>query len=125
MKEVLISNTTQPEVQTVKAQYCDSFKCRLRGLMFRKRIAFKEGLLLVQAKQNRLDAGIHMFAVFTDLAVIWLNNEQEVVDTVLARSWRPFYLPQQPARYILELAPERLNDFQVGDKLNFETHFAN
>ncbi len=92
--------------------------------MFRRRIAFKEGLLLVQARQNRLDAAIHMFGVWTDLAIIWLNNEKEVVDCRLARSWRPFYLPKHPARYILELSPERLTDFKVGDKLNFETFIA-
>ncbi|MBS1249393.1 MAG: hypothetical protein MAG431_00972 [Chloroflexi bacterium] len=121
MKEVIITNTTQPNVKTVKAQYCDSFWSRLRGFTFRRRIDFKEGLLLVQGRQNRLDAAIHMLGVFTDLAVIWLNEDQEVVDRRLARSWRPLYVPRHPALYILELAPERWEDFQVGDRLNFET----
>lgn len=121
MKEILISNKTQAKVQKVKAQYCDQFWCRLRGLMFRKRIPFKEGLLLVQKSQNRLDAAIHMFGVFTNLTVIWLNNEKRVVDCRLARSWRPVYIPKNPARYILEMSPERLNDFKIGDELHFET----
>ncbi|MEA2007839.1 MAG: DUF192 domain-containing protein [Chloroflexota bacterium] len=121
MKEIFISNKTQPDNQIVNAQYCDQFWCRLRGLMFRKRIAFNEGLLLVQNHQNRIDAAIHMFGVWTDLTVVWLNNEKEVVDCQLARSWRPFYIPQSPARYILELSPERLADFKIGDELHFET----
>ncbi|RLD09172.1 MAG: hypothetical protein DRI56_04740 [Chloroflexota bacterium] len=125
MKEITISNKTQTDVQAVNAQYCDQFWCRLRGLMFRKRIAFNEGLLLVQNRQNRLDAAIHMFAVMTDLAVIWLNNEKKVVDCQLARSWRPFYIPKSPARYILELSPERLADFKTGDELHFETLIVN
>jgi len=120
MKEVKISNKTQSNVQTVQAHYCDGFWCRLRGLMFRRRIAFNEGLLLVQKRQNRLDAAIHMLGVYTDLAVIWLNDEKEVVDSCLARSWRPFYVPKCPASYILELSPERLVDFCLGDKLHFE-----
>ena len=124
MKEVIISNKTQSNIQTVQAQYCDGFWCRLRGLMFRKRIAFKEGLLLVQKRQNRLDAAIHMLGVWTDLAVVWLDEEQKVVDRCLARSWRPFYIPQRPARYILELSPERLADFEVGDELHFETFIS-
>ena len=121
MKEIFISNKTQSDVQTVKAQYCDQFWCRLRGLMFRKRIAFKEGLLLVQNRQSRLDAAIHMLGVWTDLTVVWLNEEKKVVDCCLARSWRPFYIPQSPARYILELSPKRLADFKIGDELHFET----
>ena len=81
----------------LQAIYCDSFLCRLRGLMFRSSLAHDEGLLLVEARDSRLDTSIHMLFVFMDLAVIWINSEYTVVDTVLARAWRPAYAPRQPA----------------------------
>jgi uncharacterized membrane protein (UPF0127 family) len=60
-----------------------------------------------------------MMFVFTDLAVVWINAAQEVVDVRLAKKWRPAYVPVKPAQYVLEMAPERLEDFEVGDRLEF------
>ena len=74
----------------------------------------------MQKHQNRSDSAIHMFFVWTDLAVVWIDDGFQVVDVQLARSWRPFYIPRSPARYVLELAPERLFEFQIGDQLSFE-----
>ena len=76
--------------------------------------------MLVQKKDSRMDAAIHMLAVFMDLAVVWINTDGDVVDLRLARRWRPIYVPQSPARYVLEMAPDRLADFQVGDKVRIE-----
>ena len=78
--------------------------------------AQSKGLLLVEARDSRLDTAIHMLFVFMDLAVIWINSEKVVVDTVLARAWRPAYAPRQPARYILEIHPSRLGEFKIGDQ---------
>ena len=58
--------------------------------------------------------------MLVDLAVVWINSNNEVVDVRLARRWRPVYLPQRPARYVLEMQVERLNDFRVGDSVRFE-----
>jgi uncharacterized membrane protein (UPF0127 family) len=60
-----------------------------------------------------------MLFVFMDLAVIWINSEYRVVDSVLARSWRPVYAPHQPAKYILEIPPDRLDEFKIGDRVEF------
>ena len=97
-----------------------SFLCRLRGLTFRRALAANQGLLLVQARDSRMDSSIHMFFVWMDLAVVWINSAGEVVDTCLARQWRPAYIPRRPARYVLELAPERLGDFHIGEVVEFE-----
>ena len=77
-------------------------------------------MLLVQSRDSRLDASIHMLNVWTDLAVIWINNQGIVVDLCTARAWYPFYMPKQPARYILEMAPTRLSEFAIGDIVSFE-----
>jgi uncharacterized membrane protein (UPF0127 family) len=87
--------------------------------MFRSKLEREEGLLLVEARDSRLDTSIHMLFVFMDLAVIWINSEYSVVDSVLARAWHPAYAPHQPARYILEIHPDRLDEFKIGDRVEF------
>jgi len=119
MNTIKIENINQSLPSQLRAIYCDSFLCRLRGLMFRSSLAQDEGLLLVEGRDSRLDAAIHMLFVFMDLAVIWINSEKVVVDTVLARAWHPVYAPCQPARYILEILPERLGEFKIGDHVEF------
>jgi uncharacterized membrane protein (UPF0127 family) len=120
MDQIIITNLSQPSISPVKARFCESFRCRLRGLTFRRSLVSQEGLLLVQKKDSRVEASIHMLAVFMDLAIVWINTDGDVVDSRLARRWRPIYVPQKPARYVLEMAPDRLADFKVGDKVKFE-----
>jgi uncharacterized membrane protein (UPF0127 family) len=120
MKNIQLKNTTRPLPSSLIVFFCDNFLCRLRGLMFRSSLAADKGLLLVESRDTRLDTAIHMLFVFMDLAVIWINSEQEVVDTILARSWHPVYVPRQPARYTLEICPERLNEFKIGDVIEFQ-----
>jgi uncharacterized membrane protein (UPF0127 family) len=103
----------------LKAVYCDSFLCRLKGLMFRKSLPANEGLILVYGSDSRMDVSIHMMFVNFDLAVIWINSAGEVVDTVLAKQWKLAYLPKSPARYVLEIIPERLGEFEIGDRVTF------
>jgi len=88
--------------------------------MFRKELDSADGLLLVQKNESRSNAAIHMFFVGMDLGVIWLDNNRKIVDIQLAESWKPMYTPQHPARYILEITPDRITDFNIGDKLDFE-----
>lgn len=118
-KLVKISNKSNPLRSPLRIRWCVSFFSRLRGFMFRKELAHNEGLILVESRESRVDTSIHMLFVWTDLAVIWMNAQNEVVDTVLARAWRPFYAPAKPAQYTLEVHPSRLNEFKVGDKVEF------
>jgi uncharacterized membrane protein (UPF0127 family) len=119
MKTIQLENTNQPLPAPLQAVYCDSFLCRLHGLMFRSHLAQNEGLLLVEAGDSRLNTSIHMLFVFMDLAVIWINSEFTVVDTILARAWHLAYAPRLPARYILEIHPSRMNEFKIGDQVEF------
>jgi len=75
---------------------------------------------LVQKRESRLDAAIHMLFMRIDIGVVWVNSDLEVVDLRIARRWRPFYIPKAPAKYILEIAVDRFNEFNLGDKLDFE-----
>ncbi|MGE5124153.1 MAG: DUF192 domain-containing protein [Acidobacteriaceae bacterium] len=120
MRVIRISNQTQHGSRSILAKYCQSFFCQLRGLMFTKHLADDQGLLLVQKEDSRINASIHMMFMWMDLAVIWINSDYTVVDQVLARRWKPAYLPQKPAKYVLETSVSHLAEFAIGDKVIFE-----
>jgi uncharacterized membrane protein (UPF0127 family) len=115
-----IHNLSRPDIAPLRAKWCQSFFSRLRGFTFRTKLENDEGLVLVEARDSRVDTAIHMFFVPTDLAIAWINSNNEVVDTALARSWRPFYASAKPARYVLEFHPNRHGDFKAGDIISFE-----
>ncbi len=104
----------------LRIKYCDSFMTQLRGLTFRPRLAREEGLILVGKRDSRLDSSIHMLFVPFDLSVIWINSAMQVVDKILAKPWRPAYFSKQPAKYALEIHPERWGDFEIGDRVEFK-----
>jgi uncharacterized membrane protein (UPF0127 family) len=120
MPVVEIQNLSRKLRGPLKAKYCDTFLCQFRGLMFRRFLQPDEGLLLVQKRENRTEAAIHMLFMFIDLAVVWIDSAQRVVDVKYARRWRLMYAPQAPAKYVLELPVERLDQFQIGDQLQFD-----
>jgi len=120
MQLVIIQNQSHPLQAPIQARHCVSFVCRLRGLMFVKSLGPREGLLMVQPTTTRVDAAIHMLFMNFDIAVIWADSHLRVVDACLARRWRPVYTPQKPAKYVLEIHPDRLCDFHVGDQLVME-----
>jgi uncharacterized membrane protein (UPF0127 family) len=119
-KYITLTNLSQPHTRPVVARYCQSFFCRLRGLMLTRSLAPDSGLLLVQSRENRTDASIHMLFMAMDLAVVWINNNLDVVDVCLAQRWRPVYFPKKPAGYVLETSIDRLADFNIGDKVRID-----
>jgi len=121
-RPIHVHNLTHALSAPAQVGFCDSFLCRLRGLMFRPSLGRDEGLLLVEGRDSRLDSSIHMFFVPFDLAVFWIDSSLTVVDKVIAKSWKPAYLPKAPARYILEIHPDRWEDYQIGDKVEFKNH---
>ena len=46
------------------AKWCDSFGSKLRGFTFRRELGPQAGLVLVEAKDNRVNTAIHMLFVF-------------------------------------------------------------
>ena len=118
-KTITIENKSRTIKGALHIKYCDTFLTQLRGLTFRSQLAREEGLLLVGRRDSRLDSSIHMFFVSFDLSVIWINSTRQVVDKVLAKSWHPAYFSEQPARYVLEVHPERWRDFEIGDTVEF------
>ena len=54
-----------------------------------------------------------------ELSVIWIDSAMQVVDKVLAKPWRPAYFSRRPAKYALEIHPERWGEFEIGDRVEF------
>ena len=118
-RKIVLTDTPQP-VLLANAHWCNSFTSKLRGFTFRRHLAENDGLVLVAKEDGRLATAIHMLFVFFDLAVIWVNDAGQVVDTVLAKPWRLSYAPQAPARYVIEGHPRLLSQVSVGDQIHFE-----
>jgi uncharacterized membrane protein (UPF0127 family) len=118
-KQILIENKNRKLDSLPRIKYCDTFLTQLRGLTFRPRLALDEGLLLVGKQDSRIDSSIHMLFVAFDLTVIWINSDMQVVDKIIAKSWRPAYFSKQPAKYVLEIHPERWGDYEIGDTVQF------
>ncbi len=119
-QKIKLKNLSTALNNPASAGYADSFTSKLRGLMFRPRLDLNDGLLLVETQDSRLNAAIHMFFVPFDLAVFWIDSEMRVVDKVIAKSWKPFYMPKTAARYTLEIHPDRFTDYAIGDKVEIE-----
>ena len=119
-KTITIENMNRRIDGRLQVKYCDTFLTQLRGFTFRSDLARDDGLVLVGKRDSRVDSSIHMFFVPFDLAVIWINSDMQVVDKILARSWKPAYFSKQPAKYVLEIHPDRWEEFQVGDRVQFK-----
>lgn len=119
-KTITIINKNRPVEGGLRIKYCDTFLTQLRGLTFRSTLAREEGLLLVGTRDSRLESSIHMLFVPFDLSVIWINSAMQVVDKIIARSWHPAYFSKQPAKYVLEIHPERWGEFEIGDGVEFQ-----
>lgn len=119
-RTIAIENKNRDIEGVLRIKYCDTFLTQLRGLTFRSQLGRDEGLLLVGRRDSRLDSSIHMLFVPFDLSVIWISSDMQVVDKVLARSWRPAYFSRHPAKYALEIHPDRWGDFEPGDGVEFK-----
>jgi len=119
-KQIIVVNQNREIKNPPRIKYCDTFLTQLRGFTFHPRLTRDEGLLLVGTRDSRIDSSIHMLFVSFDLTVLWINSDLQVVDKVLAKSWRPAYFSKQPARYVLEIHPERWNEFEIGNKVQFK-----
>ncbi len=117
---VTITNLTRPTARKLTVKLCNTFMTRFMGLMLTASIQPEGGVLIDEKVDSVAGTSIHMFFMNYDIALVWINNQGQVVDSRLAKKWRPFYAPSKPARYVLELHPDRLADFHPGDKVAYK-----
>ena len=108
------------EVVLPRAKWCAGYWCHLRGLMFRRAIAPDEGLFFTETVGGRLATAIHMCCVPFPIGVLWLDDEERVVDKVIAKPWR-LYIPRAAACAYLEGPPSLVTWVKVGERLHWET----
>ena len=120
MRTILIQNLSNPKSTPITATYCDTFWGRFRGLMFQAPVKNGSGLLLVEKKESRAEAAIHMLFMRFDIGAIWINKKLKVADAKLAKRWMPVCVPSAPGQYILETHIDHLSDFRIGDQLEFK-----
>lgn len=78
-----------------------------------------QGIVLVQNNETRINSSIHMLFMFYDITVLWLDKNLVIVDKVSAKKWAPFYIPKQPAQFVVELHHSKFPEYSVGDQLIF------
>ncbi len=115
---VLINRTTGERLAR-RGTRCDTFWRRLRGLMFRRRLASDEAYLFDFQRESVIAASVHMMFVFFPIALVWLNGQRRVVDACLAKPFGPWYAPGRAARYLIEGSPELLGRIHLGDELEW------
>lgn len=118
--KITIHNLSRTATPPIHARSCKSFFCKFRGLMLRKSLGEFEGLLLIGEKDSKNGATIHMMFMRFDICVVWINSSAQVVDKQIAKRWKPYYRPNNPAQFILETHVNRYMDFNVGDQLEIE-----
>lgn len=119
MTTVKISNLSRP-VEPVTAYVADTFFPKLAGLMFRKTLSHLEGLLLSDKYESIINTSIHMLFMQFDICAIWLDQSFQIVDKKHARKWALAYFPRRAAKFVLELNISQINNFEVGDRLEFQ-----
>lgn len=115
-----VRNQRTGELILQKAKWCASFWCHFRGLQFVRHLDDDEALLFVRGGESISATTIHMFFMFFDIGVIWLDKNQSVVDKRYAKVWRPAYAPRQAAQYYIEANPTLLSKVEIGDTLIFD-----
>lgn len=114
MKIVHIIDPVDQSKVIVKAKFYDSFWNKFKGLMLVAALEPSEGVLLVNKRDSVLDSSIHMFFMRFPITTVWINSNLQIVDVKIAKPWRPVYLPQKPACYVLECHSSRVSDFKIG-----------
>jgi uncharacterized protein len=85
--------------------------------MLQRSIPQNFGLLLADSSETRINSAIHMFFMFFDIAVVWLDKNYIVVDVQLAQKGHALYSPASPAQYTLETAVGNFEFFHKGDQI--------
>ncbi len=116
LRTFMIKNKSTGKVIYEKEKWLKNPISQSIGAMFRRKIY--NALVFPLSGESKNAASIHMFFVFTKLSVFWVNNEKVVVDKCLAKPFR-VYSPQEPAKYIIEMPPEKIDLIKIGDYLEF------
>jgi uncharacterized membrane protein (UPF0127 family) len=97
----------------MKYQICRSSWSQTRGLMFSK----KKNLVFAFDQEKKV--GLHMLFVFFPIDVLFLDKDKKIIE--IKKEFKPFsfYTPKKKARYVVEIAENRRNEYKIGEKIDF------
>lgn len=116
----VLRNAATDEVLLKRVRWCASAWCHFKGLQFVRHLSEDEGLLFVRTSESIAGTSIHMFFMWFNIGVVWLDRNGVVVDKALAKVWRPAYAPKTKAQYYLEANVSILDRVKIGDQLRFD-----
>lgn len=107
----------------IEAEVADTLPKQIRGLMFRKSLPEKSGMLFLFNSDDYY--GIWMMNMSFPIDIIWINSEHKIVDIV--KDAPPCgiicqtYHPKEKARYVLEVNAGFTDKYtiKVGDSVKF------
>lgn len=122
---LFLSNTSKKFAEVdfgnvkIKAEVADTIIKQAKGLMFRKSLPEKEGMLFVFDREDYY--GFWMMNTSIPIDIIWVNKDEEIVH--IERNAQPcfinctFYRPTQKAKYVVEVNANftKKYDIKVGD----------
>lgn len=98
-------------------------KQKLRGLMFRKKLAANRGMLFIYKKPQTVR--FWMKNTFVSLDILYFNNQDQLIyiDFATVPHSRRLLGPNKPVKYVLEVAHQRqhLEQFRYLDYLKIST----
>lgn len=113
-----IINVFTPNGNSYQLELCDTFGKKLLGLMFRKSLPEKHGLLFEYTNESIINTSIHMFFMNFPITVVWVNQQNIVVDKKIALVWHPYYASGTPASKVIETGVSSFDDFVIGEQLS-------
>lgn len=100
-------------------EVADTSERKSQGLMFRRSLGRNAGMLFPYDAPVNLK--IWMKNTLIPLAVIWLDEQARVIHKKILHPCRipscPSFGPQRYSSYVLELHPQELERFKIGDQL--------
>ena len=122
MKKIVIEKANSSNMKiAIRAEIADSDIERMRGLMFRKAMPEKEGMLFIFDEENLTP--FWMKDTYLPLDILFINSQKEIVD--IAENAQPLseelIPPHAPYRYALELNAGFVKKYKVerGDRIEF------
>jgi len=106
---------------SIKAEVADTLAKRIEGLMSKKSLPEKEGMLFIFNEENH--HGIWMLNMSFPIDILWVNKNLEIVDITEdvqpCKINCPVYLPDERALYVLEVNSgfTKKNKLQIGDAI--------
>lgn len=113
----MLYNQAKQTVIAERVGVCTSLWSKAKGFMFVKN--YQMPLLFIFPREQYIP--LHMYFVRFPLDILYLNNQQEVVE--IKENLKPwqFYHPKKKAKYVLELKQGTVKEKNIGpsDKISW------